>query len=38
MQNGTDALTSMRKCKTLEVGFRALLNQDVTQQLEVVRV
>ncbi len=27
MQNGTDALTSMRACKTLEVRFRALLTQ-----------
>jgi hypothetical protein len=33
-----DRLTSMRICITLEVRFRALLNQDVTQQLEVVRV
>jgi hypothetical protein len=37
LQNGTDALTSMRNCITLEVRFRALLNQDETQQLEVVR-
>ena len=33
-----DGLTSMRKCKTLEVRFRALLSQDETRQLEVVRV
>ena len=31
-------LTSMRNCMTLEVRFRALLNQDETQQLEVMRV
>jgi hypothetical protein len=37
LQNGTDTLTSMRNCKTLEVRFRALLTQDETQQLEVVR-
>jgi len=33
-----DRLTSMRNCITLEVRFRTLLNQDETQQLEVVRV
>ena len=32
-----DELTSMRNCKTLEVRFRALLCQDETRQLEVVR-
>jgi len=32
-----DELTSMRNCKTLEVRFRALLSQDETWQLEVVR-
>jgi hypothetical protein len=37
LQNGTDTLTSMRNCKTLEVRFRALLTQDETQQLEVMR-
>jgi hypothetical protein len=37
LQNGTDALTYMRNCKTLEVRFRALLTQDEIRQLEVVR-
>jgi hypothetical protein len=37
LQNGTDALTSMRNCKTLEVRFRALLTQEEIRQLEVVR-
>jgi competence protein ComEA len=32
-----DDLTSVHKCKTLEVRFRALLSQDETWQLEVVR-
>ena len=36
--SSVDELTSMRNCITLEVRFRALLNQDETQQLEVVRV
>ena len=36
MQNCTGALTSMRNCKTLEVGFRALLTHDEIRQLEVV--
>jgi hypothetical protein len=31
-----DDLTSMRKCKTLEVRFHTLLTQDEPQQLEVV--
>jgi competence protein ComEA len=35
--SSVDELTSMRNCKTLEVRFRALLNQDETRQLEVVR-
>jgi hypothetical protein len=37
LQNGADTLTSMRNCKTPEVRFRALLTQDETRQLEVVR-
>jgi hypothetical protein len=36
LQNGTDTLTSMRNCKTLEVRFRALLSQDEIRQMEVV--
>ena len=35
--NSVEELTSMRNCKTLEVRFRALLSQDETWQLEVVR-
>ena len=37
LQNGTDALTSMHNCIRPEVRFRALLTQDETRQLEVVR-
>jgi hypothetical protein len=37
LQNGMDALASMRNCINTEVRFRALLTQDETQQLEVVR-
>jgi hypothetical protein len=37
LQNGTDALASMRNCINTEVRFRALLSQDETRQLEVVR-
>jgi hypothetical protein len=37
MQNGTDALASMRNCINTEVRFRALLSQNETRQLEVVR-
>jgi hypothetical protein len=37
LQNGTDTLTSMQNCKTLEVRFRAFLTQDEIRQLEVVR-
>ena len=36
--SSVDQLTSMHNCIHLEVRFRALLNQDETQQLEVVRV
>jgi DNA repair ATPase RecN len=37
MQNRTDALASMHNCINTEVRFRALLSQDETWQLEVVR-
>ena len=35
--SSVEELTSMRNCKTLEVRFRALLTQDETRQMEVVR-
>ena len=37
LQNGTDALVSMRNCIHPEVRFRALLTLDEIQKLEVVR-
>jgi hypothetical protein len=37
LQNGMDALASMHNCIHPEVRFRALLSQDQTWQLEVVR-
>jgi hypothetical protein len=35
LQNGTDALTSMRNCKTLDLRFRALVTGCGTKQLEL---
>jgi hypothetical protein len=37
LQNGMDALASMRNCINTEVRFRALLTQDEIQKLDVVR-
>ena len=37
LHNGADTLASMRNCIKTEVRFRALLSQDETRQLEVVR-